>query len=207
MACASVLLPLSRPSQCRETPSADQAADGRTAGARPAGARVTGRGCGSQWRTGRRFAAWPQAPSPRQRHGARHRICGAHGSSKPPRPAVRRWAWPLGLVEFAEAGEAVRVQEASAGTEQRLGMHSPAVRRVTIDRGGRYARSPGALVAHHHPEPPGSGSAQAGGKHGDGGVISMRDGAGEVSAPGEFSPNRAAEEPTLRYAGDALTVV
>ena len=33
--------------------------------------------CGSQWRTGRRSAAWPQAQSPRQRHGARHRICGA----------------------------------------------------------------------------------------------------------------------------------
>ena len=28
-----------------------------------------------------------------------------------------------------------------------------------------------------------------------------------VSSPGEFSPNRAAEKPTLRYAADALTVV
>ncbi|HET7448700.1 MAG TPA: hypothetical protein VFJ49_12475, partial [Methyloceanibacter sp.] len=28
-----------------------------------------------------------------------------------------------------------------------------------------------------------------------------------LSSPGEFSPNRAAEKPTLRYGGDALSVV
>src|SRR5438067_9996514 len=76
-------------------------------------------------------------------------------------------AGPRWSVEFAESGVAIGVQEASAGTEQRLGMLRLAVRRVAIDRGGRYTRTPRALVAHHHPEPPGSGFAQARGEHGD----------------------------------------
>src|SRR5262249_49452599 len=89
---------------------------------------------------------------------------------------VARPRWP---VEFAEARVAIGVQEASAGTEQRLGMLRLAVRRVAIDRGGRYTRTPRALVAYHRPEPPGSGSAQAGCEHGDSGVISVQNGAGE----------------------------
>jgi len=38
-------------------------------------------------------------------------------------------------------------------------------------------------------------------------AISMFDSADEaVSSPGEFSPNRAIEKPTLRYVGDASNV-
>jgi hypothetical protein len=46
-------------------------------------------------------------------------------------------AGPRWLVELAEAGVAIGMQEASASTEQRFGMFRLAVRPVAVDRGRR----------------------------------------------------------------------
>jgi hypothetical protein len=43
------------------------------------------------------------------------------------------------------------MQEAPAAGEQRFGMDGLAVLRVAVERRGRHARAPGALVAHHDP--------------------------------------------------------
>jgi len=66
-------------------------------------------------------------------------------------------ARPRRFIEFAEASVAIGVKKASAGTEQRFGMCRLAVRRIAIERRGRYTRSPRALVAHDHPQSSGSG--------------------------------------------------
>ena len=125
--------------------------------------------------------------------------------SRPPRAAPRR-------CQATKAGRVCRtrcshLRAGSLGRHRATPRHAqPAVRRVAIDRGGRHTRSPRALIAHHHPEPPGSGSAQAGGKHGDGGVISMQNGAGEDMAADRLGQRREQEHRLAHPVGQGRAV-
>ena len=61
-----------------------------------------------------------------------------------------------------------------ASAEQRLRMDALAIGQVLVDRRWRHHGTPGPLVTHDDPEPPGLGLAQAGGEHRDGGVVGMQ---------------------------------
>src|SRR5215213_11907497 len=77
------------------------------------------------------------------------------------------------LVEPIEPAVAVGVQEALAGAEQHLRMDALTIWRIEVERRRRRIRSPGPLVAHGDPEPPGFGLAVAGCEHRDGAIVGV----------------------------------
>ena len=53
--------------------------------------------------------------------------------------------------ELFEAAVGIRVQEAAARLQQRLGVHAFAIGRVPVLGCRPIGRAPGSLIAHHHP--------------------------------------------------------
>ena len=80
----------------------------------------------------------------------------------------------LGLVELGEPCVAVGVQEPATACEQRSRMFGLAVRRVSIEGGGRRRRTERAFVSHRGPQSSRLGLASAGIEHGNRRIVGVQ---------------------------------